>query len=94
MCLDLKPSNLLLLSSDIDAIVMHELANRPSELHMFPKTIPPNKLPYHPVASQPLPFARDKKKQDTGFHWVIADLGHGMLLCQLYVDDSLTFDVS
>ena len=62
MCLDLKPSNILLLSSDIDAIVMHELANRPSELHMFPKTIPPNKLPCHQLHRNLFPLLEIKNK--------------------------------
>ena len=79
--LDLKPSNILLLLSDIDTIVMHELAERPSELHEFPKTTPPDRLPFHAVTTNPLPFDLDMDQaQDTEFHWVIADLGHGTLL--------------
>lgn len=75
---DLKPSNLLLLPSNIDSIVMRELAEQPSMLYEFPKTIPPNELPFHPVASSPLPF-NSSLEQDAGWHWVIADLGHAHL---------------
>ena len=74
--LDLKPGNLLLLPSDIDTIVMRELAEQPSTLYEFPKEIPPNELPFHPVTSNPLLF-RLESGPDSGFHWVIADFGSG-----------------
>ena len=75
---DLKPGNILLLPSDIDSIVMRELSELPTTLYGFPKTIPPNELPFHPVLSAPLIFGLDVN-QDSGLHWVIADLGHGAL---------------
>ncbi|KAN0125243.1 kinase-like protein, partial [Russula decolorans] len=76
--LDLKPSNLLLVPSDIDAIVMHEIAENPSLLYEFPKTVPPNELPFHPVVSTPLLFDLNPS-QATRLHWLIADLGHAHL---------------
>lgn len=77
--LDLKPSNILLMPSDIDAIVMHEIAEQPSLLYDFPKTVPPNELPFHPVMSTPLLFDLNPS-QATRLHWLIADLGHGTLI--------------
>jgi len=77
--LDLKPSNLLLVPSDIDAIVMHEIAEHPSLLYEFPKTVPPNELPFHPVISTPLLFDLNPS-QATRLHWLITDLGHGVLM--------------
>ena len=76
---DLKPNNLLLLPANIDTIVMHELAEHPSAIYEFPKTIPPNELPFFPVLSAHLPFDSNLM-QDAKLHWVIADLGHGTLL--------------
>ncbi|PAV18716.1 kinase [Pyrrhoderma noxium] len=75
---DLKPNNLLLLPANIDTIVMHELAEHPSAIYEFPKTIPPNELPFFPVLSAPLPFDSNLM-QDAKLHWVIADLGHAHL---------------
>ena len=74
-----KPNNLLLLPANIDTIVMHELAEHPSAIYEFPKTIPPNELPFFPVLSAPLPFDSNLM-QDAKLHWDIADLGHGTLL--------------
>jgi len=65
--------------SDIDAIVVHEIAERPSSLYEFPKTIPPNELPFHPVISTPILFDLNPG-QAARFHWLIADLGHGALM--------------
>ena len=73
---DLKPGNILLLPSDVDGIVMRELSEQPAMLYNFPKTIPPDELPFHPVESAPLIFVL-KTIQSATFHWVIADLGHG-----------------
>ncbi|EJD00046.1 kinase-like protein, partial [Fomitiporia mediterranea MF3/22] len=75
---DLKPGNLLLLPSDIDTVVMHELVERPPTLYEFPKTVPPDELPFHPVVACPLLFDLPSN-QDTRLHWVIADLGHAHL---------------
>ncbi|EJC99394.1 kinase-like protein [Fomitiporia mediterranea MF3/22] len=72
---DLKPGNLLLLLSDIDTVVMHELIERPPTLYEFPKTVLPDELPFHPVVACPLLFDLPSN-QDTRFHWVITDLGH------------------
>ena len=77
--LDLKPGNILLVPTDLDAIVMREIAEQPSTLYEFPKTIPPNELPFHPVVSTPLLFDLNPS-QATRLHWVIADLGHGALV--------------
>ena len=77
--LDLKPGNLLLVPSNIDAIVMHEIAENPSSLYEFPKTIPPNELPFHPIISTPLLFDLNPSEA-TRLHWLIADLGHGALM--------------
>ena len=77
--LDLKPGNLLLVPSNIDAIVMHEIAENPSSLYEFPKTIPPNELPFHPIISTPLLFDLSPSEA-TRLHWLIADLGHGALM--------------
>jgi len=75
---DLKPGNILLLPSDVDNVVMHELSEQPATLYGFPRTIPPDELRFHPVLSAPLIFDLDTN-QDAGLHWVIADLGHGSL---------------
>ena len=72
---DLKPANILLLPPDIDELVMRELSERPAKIYGFPKTIPPDELPVPPVMSAPLHFIADGPM----LHWVIADLGHGML---------------
>lgn len=83
---DLKPGNILLLPSDIDKVIMHELSEEPATLYGFPKTIPPNELPFHPVMSAPL-LPGSNPAQGAGLHWVIADLGHGVLKrCQLWVN--------
>ena len=58
---------------------MHELAEQPSTLYEFPKSIHPDLLPFQPVPSTSLPF-KLFHKQETIFHWVIADLGHGAYL--------------
>ena len=76
---DLKPGNILLLPSDVDKVVMYELSDQPAVLYNFPKTIPPDELPLHPVQSTPLIFGPETD-QHAGFHWVIADLGHGALV--------------
>ena len=79
--LDLKPSNLLLIPSDVDTIAMREMVEDPSSLYEFPKTIPPNELPFYPVISTPLLFNLDPNSSQTNkFHWIIADLGHGALM--------------
>ena len=77
--LDSKPGNLVLVPSDIDAIVVHEIAENPSPLYEFPKTIPPNELPFHPVISTPLIFDMNPSEA-TRLHWLIANLGHGVLM--------------
>jgi len=41
---------------------MHELSEQPATLYGFPKMIPPNELPFHPVMSAPL-------LPDSG-HWI------------------------
>jgi len=79
---DLKPGNILLLPSEIDEVVKQDLAEQPSTLYGFPKTIPPNELPFHPVMSAPLVF-NPNVVQGAGLHWVIADLGHGALTWRL-----------
>lgn len=72
---DLNPGNILLLPSDVDKVVTHEVLQHPATLYGFPKTIPPNELPFHPVLSTPLIFGLSMNT-DAGLHWVIADLGH------------------
>lgn len=57
---------------------MHELSELPAILYEFPKTIPPEVLPFHPVDSAPIIYGL-QIAQRTEFHWVIADLGHGAL---------------
>jgi hypothetical protein len=76
---DLKPSNILLLPSNIDSIVMHELAELPSTLYELPKTILPEEVPFHAVSSAPLIFTPNLSHQSEAseLHWVIADFGHG-----------------
>lgn len=75
---DLKPSNILLLPSNVDSIVMHELAELPSTLYELPKTIPPEEVPFHAVSSAPLMFTPNlSQSETTELHWVIADFGHG-----------------
>jgi len=76
---DLKPGNILLLPSEIDEVVKQDLSEQPATLYAFPKTIPPDELPFHPVMSAPLVFNPDMG-QGAGLHWVIADLGHGVLM--------------
>jgi serine/threonine-protein kinase SRPK3 len=77
---DLKPGNILILPSDLDNIVMHELSERPALLFGFPSEMPPHELLFQPVQSAPLIFALSKRKdKDNGLNWVIADLGHGAL---------------
>lgn len=72
---DLKPSNILLLPSDVDTIVMHELAEYPSPLCELPKTIPPEEVPFNAVSSAPIVFDTDSN-EPTELHWVITDFGH------------------
>lgn len=79
---DLKPGNILLLPSDLDKIVTSEVLQHPGTLYTFPKTIPPEELPFHPVLSAPLIFSLDKTR-NTELHWVITDLGHGKLMQHL-----------
>ena len=73
-----KPGNILLLPSDIDKIVVRELSDQPATIYDFPRTVPPNELPFHPVLSIPRIFSLGTD-QHAGFYWVIADLGHGAL---------------
>jgi len=73
---DLKPGNILLSPSDVDKVVMHELAEQPSMVYDLPKTITPDQLPIYPIRSAPLFFSL-VSDQYTGLYWVIADLGHG-----------------
>ena len=61
---------------------MHETQRDPPKLYNFLKTIPPEKVPFHPVISAPIIFKPDTTK-DAEFHWVIADLGHGALAGRL-----------
>lgn len=75
---DLGPGNILISSSELDDVVMNELSLQPATVYGFPKTIPPNELPFHPVLSAPLIFGLEKG-QGPRPHWVIADLGHGVL---------------
>jgi serine/threonine-protein kinase SRPK3 len=74
---DLKPGNILLLLPDLDRVVMHELSEQLATLYGFPKVVPPNKLPVHLVMSAPL-LDLDPD-QGNKMHWVIVDLGHGVL---------------
>jgi serine/threonine-protein kinase SRPK3 len=57
-------------------MAMREAAEQPASLYEFPKTIPPNELPFHAVISTPLLFDSNPS-QTTGLRWLIADLGHG-----------------
>lgn len=73
---DLKPSNILLLPSNVDSVVMHELVEFPSTLYEIPKTISPEEVPFQVVSSAPLMFTSDFR-QGAQLHWVITDFGHG-----------------
>ncbi|KAF8812702.1 kinase-like protein [Phlegmacium glaucopus] len=72
---DLKPSNILLLPSNVDSIVMHELAELPSTLYELLKTIPPEEVPFHAVSSAPIIFTLNLSQTvTTQLHWVVADM--------------------
>ncbi|KAH8925198.1 kinase-like protein [Atractiella rhizophila] len=74
---DLKPNNILLRPTDIDSIVREDAIKRPSTLYDFPKDIPPNELPFHPVISAPLSHAvSTRQSQNRDVDWVISDFGH------------------
>jgi hypothetical protein len=62
---DLKFSNILLLPSDVDSIVMHELADFPSTFYELPKTIPLEEVPFHALSSVPLMFTGLKSDYST-----------------------------
>ena len=72
---DLKPGNILLLLSNTNTVVLRELSEKPATLYGFPKTTPPDALPFHPVQLTPLAFSL-YTGQDTGMYWAIADLGY------------------
>jgi serine/threonine-protein kinase SRPK3 len=74
---DLKPGNILMLPSDLDAVVGYELCEQPATLFGFSKETPRQYLPFHPIRSTPLIFGLGGSLD--AFHWVIADLGHGAL---------------
>ncbi|OCH94721.1 kinase-like protein [Obba rivulosa] len=72
---DLKPDNILLKPTDVEATVMRELSENPSKLWYINKDIAPDELPFHPVAAAPIHFTPDFDG-DVGLSWVISDFGH------------------
>ncbi|KAF9780781.1 kinase-like domain-containing protein [Thelephora terrestris] len=72
---DLKPGNILLLPSDVNEVIIHELSAQVGKFYGFPKVIQPKEPPFHPVVSSPLIFHLDTSK-DAGLDWVIVDMGH------------------
>ncbi|EMD41946.1 hypothetical protein CERSUDRAFT_110500 [Gelatoporia subvermispora B] len=72
---DLKPDNLLLKPTHVEATIARELCEKPSRLWHVDKAISPDELPFHPVASAPIHFAPDFDG-DVGLSWVISDFGH------------------
>jgi serine/threonine-protein kinase SRPK3 len=74
----LKPGNILLLPSDVNEVIIHELSAQVGKFYGFPKVIQPKEPPFHPVVSSPLIFHLDTSK-DAGLDWVIVDMGHGAL---------------
>ena len=65
--IDLKPGNVLLRPYNLDNIVMHELPEQPGTIYDFPKAIPSNQLPFHPVLSAPLVYGLEMD-QRAEFH--------------------------
>ena len=51
---DLKPSNILLTTPELDEVVVRELTERPTRLYDFPKVAQHKEVPITPVMSAPL----------------------------------------
>ena len=73
---DLKPASILVMASDLDEVVRHELSEKPDTLYGYPKAIHPKEVPTPQTVLAPL-FHAVKGNEPGPLHWVIADLGHG-----------------